>query len=191
VVAIWVAVQRGRAASYTEDRSSTLVQPEPIRTTAPPAANAVHSTARRYSNAPDNRQLARPPAHLASWDDGQTPSGAASSGRSGRDPRARRRDVRSAFDIERPTTFTHGQSWSLDGCRYENAQSACLHLCGVAESLLDRLINNSHQVLMNGPSYRPNKRPGQRVTKTSGRSPPSKTRPGQDLVNYVSNTPAQ
>lgn len=29
----------------------------------------------------------------------------------------------------------------------------------VAESLLDRLINTSHQVLMNGPSYRPNKRP--------------------------------
>jgi DNA replication protein DnaC len=30
----------------------------------------------------------------------------------------------------------------------------------VAESLLDRLINNSHQVFLNGPSYRPNKRPG-------------------------------
>ena len=30
----------------------------------------------------------------------------------------------------------------------------------VAESLLDRLINTSHQVVMNGPSYRPNKRPG-------------------------------
>jgi DNA replication protein DnaC len=30
----------------------------------------------------------------------------------------------------------------------------------VAESLLDRLINTSHQVFMNGPSYRPNKRPG-------------------------------
>jgi DNA replication protein DnaC len=29
----------------------------------------------------------------------------------------------------------------------------------VAESLLDRVINTSHQVLMNGPSYRPNKRP--------------------------------
>ncbi len=32
----------------------------------------------------------------------------------------------------------------------------------VAESLLDRLINTSHQVLMDGPSYRPNKRPGPR-----------------------------
>jgi DNA replication protein DnaC len=30
----------------------------------------------------------------------------------------------------------------------------------VAESLLDRLINTSHQIVMNGPSYRPNKRPG-------------------------------
>jgi DNA replication protein DnaC len=30
----------------------------------------------------------------------------------------------------------------------------------VAESLLDRLINSSHQVFMNGASYRPNKRPG-------------------------------
>nr|WP_324617312.1 ATP-binding protein [Streptomyces bicolor] len=29
----------------------------------------------------------------------------------------------------------------------------------VAESLLDRLINASHQVIMNGPSHRPNKRP--------------------------------
>jgi len=30
----------------------------------------------------------------------------------------------------------------------------------VAESLLDRLINTSYQVLMDGPSYRPRKRPG-------------------------------
>lgn len=29
----------------------------------------------------------------------------------------------------------------------------------VAESLLDRLINASHEIIMNGPSYRPNKRP--------------------------------
>jgi DNA replication protein DnaC len=34
----------------------------------------------------------------------------------------------------------------------------------VAESLLDRLINTSHQVFMNGPSYRPNKRPGRPVS---------------------------
>ena len=37
----------------------------------------------------------------------------------------------------------------------------------VAESLLDRVINNSHQVFMNGPSYRPNKRPGRRVSTTT------------------------
>jgi DNA replication protein DnaC len=30
----------------------------------------------------------------------------------------------------------------------------------VAESLLDRLINTSHQILIDGPSYRPRKRPG-------------------------------
>jgi hypothetical protein len=29
----------------------------------------------------------------------------------------------------------------------------------VAESLLDRLINAGHQMIMNGPSYRPIKRP--------------------------------
>ena len=34
----------------------------------------------------------------------------------------------------------------------------------VAESLLDRLINNSHQLLMNGANYRPNKRPGRVIT---------------------------
>lgn len=37
----------------------------------------------------------------------------------------------------------------------------------VAESLLDRLINSSHQVFMNGASYRPNKRPGR--TPTTGK----------------------
>nr|WP_312866548.1 ATP-binding protein [Streptomyces boluensis] len=37
----------------------------------------------------------------------------------------------------------------------------------VAESLLDRLINTSHQVIMNGPSCRPNKRPKNRADKPS------------------------
>jgi DNA replication protein DnaC len=37
----------------------------------------------------------------------------------------------------------------------------------VAESLLDRLINTSHQVFMNGPSYRPHKRPGRSVANDS------------------------
>ena len=39
----------------------------------------------------------------------------------------------------------------------------------VAESLLDRLINNSHQCFMNGPSYRPNKSPS-RVVPTGNTS---------------------
>lgn len=36
----------------------------------------------------------------------------------------------------------------------------------VAESLLDRLINSSHQVFMNGPSYRPSKRPKAKTATT-------------------------
>jgi DNA replication protein DnaC len=36
----------------------------------------------------------------------------------------------------------------------------------VTESLFDRLINNSHQVFMNGPSYRPNRRPRRSVDTT-------------------------
>jgi hypothetical protein len=39
----------------------------------------------------------------------------------------------------------------------------------VAESLLDRLINTSHQVFMNGPSYRPKKAPA-RVVPTGNTS---------------------
>ncbi|WP_324608641.1 MULTISPECIES: hypothetical protein [unclassified Streptomyces] len=37
----------------------------------------------------------------------------------------------------------------------------------VDESLLDRLINASHQVIKNGPSYRPNKRPKNSAEKPS------------------------
>ena len=37
----------------------------------------------------------------------------------------------------------------------------------VAESLLDRLINTSHQILMEGPSYRPRKRPRTGAQSTS------------------------
>src|ERR1700733_4467815 len=40
----------------------------------------------------------------------------------------------------------------------------------LAESLLDRLINNSHQLYMNGPSYRPRKRPGQRAGTTTSKT---------------------
>jgi len=43
VVAVWVAIHH-RAAPSREDRARTLVQPEPIRTTAIRAANAVGFT---------------------------------------------------------------------------------------------------------------------------------------------------
>jgi DNA replication protein DnaC len=39
----------------------------------------------------------------------------------------------------------------------------------IAESLLDRVTNSSHHVFMNGPSYRPTKRPG-RVIPTGNTS---------------------
>ena len=45
-------------------------------------------------------------------------------GLTGRNPGARRHGVRSACDSERPTTVTHGQSWSLDGNKHTSAQSA-------------------------------------------------------------------
>ena len=46
----------------------------------------------------------------------------------------------------------------------------------VAESLLDRLINNSHQCFMNGPSYRPNKAP--RVSSPPGTRAATRIRTG-------------
>jgi DNA replication protein DnaC len=45
----------------------------------------------------------------------------------------------------------------------------------VAESLLDRLINNSHQLLMAGASYRPRTRPG--ASRTGGPRPPDSMPP--------------
>ena len=51
----------------------------------------------------------------------------------------------------------------------------------VAESILDRLVNSAHHVLMDGRSYRPMRRPGRRTTETeawvaSGLSNPEATR---------------
>ena len=61
----------------------------------------------------------------------------------------RRRDVRSACDSERPTTVTHGQSWLLDGCRYESAQSA---------SVLVRALGSRPKLVVRGrvelPTFR-------------------------------------
>jgi DNA replication protein DnaC len=53
----------------------------------------------------------------------------------------------------------------------------------VAESLLDRLINTSHQVFMNGPSYRPNKRPAPQSPRPPRR--PSSITHGSDRRHCV------
>jgi hypothetical protein len=42
--------------------------------------------------------------------------------------------VRSACDSERPTTVTHGQSWSLDGGRRESAEQAFALVRGLEAS---------------------------------------------------------
>ena len=54
----------------------------------------------------------------------------------------------------------------------------------VAESLLDRLINTSHQVFMNGPSYRRTRDP-RVVTPTGKEDIQVKQEQAQDLGNYV------
>ena len=60
----------------------------------------------------------------------------------------------------------------------------------VAESLLDRLINTSHQILMDGPSYRPRKRPGDAPTRQhEGRRVDLTRRP--TVGNYVTDTPGE
>ena len=60
----------------------------------------------------------------------------------------------------------------------------------VAESLLDRLINTSHQVFMNGPSYRPEQttracRPHRDHERTAN------IKYGQDLGNYLITAPGE
>ena len=71
---------RRRTPRTNQERWSRLNRSEQLR----PELLTRH-TVQRGSTAtpPDNRQLARPPTHRASWDDSQTPSGAASSGRRG------------------------------------------------------------------------------------------------------------
>jgi hypothetical protein len=57
--------------------------------------------------------------------------------------------VRSTCDSERPITVTHGQSWSLDACRHEGAQSA---------SALVRALETSPKLVVRGrvelPTFR-------------------------------------
>jgi len=63
--------------------------------------------------------------------------------------RARRHGVRSACDSERPTTGTHGQSWSLHNGMPERAQSAF--------TLIRALENSPKSVVRGGvepPTFR-------------------------------------
>jgi hypothetical protein len=57
--------------------------------------------------------------------------------------------VRSACDSERPTTVTHGQSWSLSGRTHESAESA---------SMLVRALDTSPKLVVRGrvelPTFR-------------------------------------
>jgi hypothetical protein len=72
----------------------------------------------------------------------------------------RRRDVQSACDSERPTTVTHGQSWSLDGCGQESAQLA---------SALVRGLDTSPKLVVRGRVELPTFRfSGCRVTYLAG-----------------------
>lgn len=63
-----------------------------------------------------------------------------------------------------------GQSFILTSNRAPNDWYPLFPNLVVAEFLLDRLINNSHQLFINGPSYWPNKRPGTRPTGTKTES---------------------
>ena len=58
----------------------------------------------------------------------------------------------------------------------------------VAESLLDRLINTSHQILMDGPSYRPRKTTWGRRHLTPAAGPATITTAVPNLGNYVTAT---
>ena len=57
--------------------------------------------------------------------------------------------MRSACDSERPTTVTHGQSWSLGGCKNERAKS---------EFALVRALETSPKLVVRGrvelPTFR-------------------------------------
>src|SRR6516162_1042142 len=76
-VAVWVALHCD-AASFMTDPPTMLFQLEPIRTTVPELL--MRWTVQHGSTATSahSRQQLRPAAHSASWDNGQTPSGAAS-----------------------------------------------------------------------------------------------------------------
>lgn len=66
---------------------------------------------------------------------------------------------RQADDLYELVTERAGRSMILTSNRAPVDWYALFPNPVVAESLLDRIINTSHQVFMNGPSYRPTKRP--------------------------------
>jgi hypothetical protein len=82
----------------------------PRQAPMPPTAGAAQQQSTATS--PDNRQPARPSAHRTSRDDGQTPSGAASSGRRGRRASCR--------GDQRPTTATE---------EHQGVQLSCPDAC--------------------------------------------------------------
>jgi DNA replication protein DnaC len=64
-----------------------------------------------------------------------------------------------ADDLDELVSERQGRSLILTGNRASSDWYPLFPSPVVAESLLDRLINGSHQVILNGPSYRSNKRP--------------------------------
>jgi hypothetical protein len=101
--AISVPVTRGRQRYLMATHGQLPVQVSAVTTgeyVALQAGGQPHEVQRRSTaTSPHIRQQGPTPAHRASWDDGQTPSGAASSGRRGLDPGARRSGVRSARSL--------------------------------------------------------------------------------------------
>ncbi|MDB4872724.1 MAG: Mobile element protein [Gemmatimonadales bacterium] len=73
--------------------------------------------------------------------------------------------ARQADDLYETITERAGKSMIFTSNRSPADWYALFPNKVVAESLLDRLVNTSHQVFMNGPSYRPNKRPN-RITES-------------------------
>ena len=96
----------------------------------------------------------------------------ARSGRRGRDPGALRSGVRSACDSERPSTGTHEQSWSLDGCRHESAQLAFV---------LVRALDTSPELVVRGRVELPT------FAFQAGRPPPLHDQPDAYRLTTVRN----
>ncbi|MFD8636533.1 ATP-binding protein [Streptomyces sp. NPDC059533] len=72
---------------------------------------------------------------------------------------ARQLTAAQADDLYEPVSVRQGRSLIVTGNRAPSDWYPLFPNPVVAESLLDRLIDTSHQVIMNGPGYRPNKRP--------------------------------